>query len=785
MNFEDRQERSIRRFASGTSTKRLIAGSVAAAIVVLFVLIQDHYSKQEEKNPADLVNPLMGTDSEFKLSNGNTYPAIALPWGMNFWTPQTRKMGDGWGYTYRDYRIMGIKQTHQPSPWINDYAAFSLMPLTGKIILNETDRASWFSHKAEIARPYYYSVYLADYDVTAEVTPTERAAIFRFTFPRSDSSYILLDGFNEGSMVRIIPAERKVIGYCRNNSGGVPSNFHNYFVAVFDRDFTSASAWHGDTLDAGKLEYEGYHAGAVLGFKTNRGDRIHVRVASSFISHEQALLNLERETGGKDFGTVKDDARKIWNEQLGRIDIEGGTADQQRTFYSCLYRMILFPRQFHEINEKNEIVHYSPYSGEVVPGYMYTDNGFWDTFRALFPFYTLMYPDINSQIMQGLVNTYKESGWLPEWASPGHRNCMIGSNSASLIADSYTKGIRGYDIETLYQAIIKNTTGPGPEPSVGRLGANYYNDLGYVPYDVGINENAARTLEYAYADYCIWQLAKALDKPKDETDLYAHRAMNYKNVFDSGRKLMRGRNLDGTFQSPFSPYKWGDAFTEGNSWHYTWSVFQDVRGLIDLMGGKEYFVAKLDSVFQVPPVFDYSYYGQVIHEIREMQIMNMGNYAHGNQPVQHMIYLYNYAGQPWKTQSHVREVLNRLYNYTPDGYCGDEDNGQTSAWYVFSALGFYPVTPGSGEYVFGSPLFSRAVLKFENGKRLVIDALDNNSDNVYVQNIRLNKRSIGHNFIRHDELLKGGTLTFKMGPRPETSRGTDDKDFPYSMSGEK
>jgi predicted alpha-1,2-mannosidase len=781
MSFENQKPESIGRFTSGTSMKRMIAGLAIVVILLAVVFAQQHW-KKEEKDPADLVNPLMGTDSEYKLSNGNTYPAIALPWGMNFWTPQTRIMGNGWSYTYNDNKIMGIKQTHQPSPWINDYAAFSLMATTGRIKTGENERASWFSHKAEVARPYYYSVYLADYDVTAEVTPTERAAIFRFTFPKNDSSYILLDGYNKGSMVKIIPSERKVIGFCRNNHGGVPENFHNYFVAVFDHDFTSTGTWHGDTLNPGNLEVTSEHAGAVLGFRTKRGEVINVRVASSFISPEQALLNLTRETGGKDFETIKNEGKRIWNQQLGRIEVEGGTADQQRTFYSCLYRMLLFPRQFFEINEKNEIIHYSPYNGEVLPGYMFTDNGFWDTFRALFPFFTLMYPDFDSKVMEGLVNAYKESGWLPEWASPGHRDCMIGSNSASLIADAYNKGIRGFDIETLYQAIIKNTKGPGPVSSVGRLGADYYNKLGYIPYNVGINENVARTLEYAYADFCIWQIAKATGKPKDELDLYAKRSANYKNVFDDGRKLMRGRNLDGNFQSPFSPYKWGDAFTEGNSWHYTWSVFQDVAGLVNLMGGKENFMAKLDSVFEVPPVFDCSYYGQVIHEIREMQIANMGNYAHGNQPAQHIIYLYSYAGQPWKTQSHVRDVLDRLYNYTPDGYCGDEDNGQTSAWYVFSALGFYPVTPGTDEYVFGSPLFDKATLNFENGRHLVIDVQGNSKENVYVKSIRLNNKEIKRNYILHSELQKGGRLQFIMQNVHELKRGTKEEDYPYSMS---
>jgi predicted alpha-1,2-mannosidase len=740
--------------------------------------------KKEATEPvyADLVNPLMGTDSEYKLSNGNTYPAIAMPWGLNFWTPQTRQMGNGWCYTYDDYKIMGIKQTHQPSPWINDYAAFSLFAETGRIKLKEEERASWFSHKAEVAKPYYYSVYLADYNVKAEVTPTERAAIFRFTFPAGDSSFILLDAFNKGSMVNIIPGERKITGYCRNNHGGVPSNFRNYFVAVFDKDFSFATTWHGDTLNVNKLNEECSHAGAVLGFKTAKGEIIGVRVASSFISPGQAELNLSRETGGKYFDQVVTEGRNKWNKELGRIKVEGGTDDQKRTFYSCLYRMLLFPRGFYEIDKNNNVVHYSPYNGQVLPGYMFTDNGFWDTFRALFPFTTLIYPDQNSKIMEGLVNTYKESGWLPEWASPGHRDCMIGSNSASIIADSYLKGIRGYDIKTLYEAILKNTDTVGPMSSVGRLGARYYNSRGYIPYNVGINENVARTLEYAYADFCISRLAEELKRPESERDLFAARAMNYKNVFDNGRKLMRGRNEDGTFQSPFSPYKWGDAFTEGNSWHYTWSVFQDIEGLIKLMGGKKDFITKLDSVYSVPPVFDYSYYGVVIHEIREMQIMNMGNYAHGNQPIQHMIYLYNYAGEPWKTQYHVRDVLDKLYNYTPDGYCGDEDNGQTSAWYVFSALGFYPVTPGTDQYVFGSPLFKKVTLHFDNGNKLVIDAPFNSHENVYVQSVTLNGNILDRNYIRHKELQKGGRLIFRMGVEPNKERGISDRTVPFSMS---
>jgi predicted alpha-1,2-mannosidase len=734
-------------------------------------------------DPAELVNPLMGSQSNFSLSNGNTYPAIALPWGMNFWVPQTGKMGDGWIYTYTAEKIRGFKQTHQPSPWINDYGQFSIFPETGNPEIDEEARASWFSHKAETVKPYYYRVYLADYDVSVEIAPTERAASFRFTFPDTDSAYILIDAFDQGSYIKILPSENMIVGYSTKNSGGVPDNFRNYFVICFDKPFRDASVWHNKSRDLQVLEKHDKHVGALIRFSTDKGEQINARIASSFISPEQAILNLG-EIGTKDFETVKLEARDAWNKQLGRIRIEGGTADQQRTFYSCLYRTMLFPRKFYEMDAAGKVMHYSPYNGKVLPGYMFTDNGFWDTFRAAFPLFNLMEQDLNAQIQEGLVNAYLESGWLPEWASPGHRDCMIGSNSASIIADAWLKGIRGYNIDTLYQAILKNSENEGPLSSVGRKGVKYYNEKGYIPYDVKVNESAARTLEYAYDDFTIVQLAKALGRPAAEIGKYASRCQNYRNIFDPSTKLMRGRNLDGSFQAPFSPFKWGDAFTEGNSWHYTWSVFHDVQGLIGLMGGNKQFISMLDSVFVVPPLFDDSYYGFPIHEIREMQIMNMGNYAHGNQPVQHMVYLYNYAGESYKTQYWVREIMNRLYMPSPDGYCGDEDNGQTSAWYVFSALGFYPVCPATSQYVIGAPLFNKVTLKLENGNTLIIRAPGNSETNRYVRSIALNGKDWTATWLDHTEMMKGGVIEFLMVDSPQKQRLFKPSDFPYSYSNE-
>ena len=732
--------------------------------------------------PVDYVSTLVGTQSSYAISTGNTYPAVCMPWGMNFWTPQTGKMGDGWTYTYTADKLRGFKQTHQPSPWINDYGQFTIMPETGEApVFDEEKRASWFSHKAEVATPYYYRAYLADYDVVTELAPTERAAIMRITFPEN-KSYVVVDAFDKGSYVKIMPKERMIVGYTTKNSGGVPQNFKNYFVMKFDKDFTYTAAVADGHINTADVKAECNHAGGIVGFKTSRGEQVNVRIASSFISEEQALENL-KELGSDSFDEVKARGRNTWNDVLSRIEVKSDDIDHLRTFYSCLYRSVLFPRSFYEKNAKGEIVHYSPYNGEVLPGYMFTDTGFWDTFRCLFPLLNVMYPSMNEKMQAGLVNAYKESGFLPEWASPGHRGCMVGNNSASIVADAYLCGLKNYDAETLWQAVVHGANAVHPTvSSTGRLGYEYYNKLGYVPYDVKINENVARTLEYAYDDWCIYEFGKALGKSKKELEPFRKRAFNYRNVFDSESKLMRGRLKNGKFQSPFSPLKWGDAFTEGNAWHYTWSVFHDPAGLIQLMGGKQTFNHMLDSVFNVPPLFDDSYYGSVIHEIREMQIMNMGNYAHGNQPIQHMIYLYGYSGQPWKTQYWIRQTMQRMYNANPDGYCGDEDNGQTSAWYVFSAMGFYPVCPGSGEYVLGAPYFDEMTLHLENGRTVSIKANGNTDDNCYVNTLTLNGQPYSKNYIKRSDLMQGAQFVYNMSAKPNYSRGTAESDAPYSFS---
>ena len=733
--------------------------------------------------PVDMVNPLTGTLSKFELSTGNNYPVIALPWGMNFWTPQTGKNGDGWQYTYTADKIRGFKQTHQPSPWMNDYGMFSLMPITGEVTFDEDKRASWFSHKAEIAKPYYYRVYLADYDITTEIAPTERAAMFRFTFPQEEMSYVVLDAYDRGSYVQIQPEKNRIVGYTTRNSGGVTKDFKNWFIIDFgSRSFDYTSVTDSKEIFTDRKELKDNHTGAIVGFRTGHRDVITARVASSFISLEQAERNLN-ELGKKSFDEIASDGRKIWNDVLGRIQVEGGSEEQMRTFYSCLWRSLHFPRRFYEIDDKGNPIHYSPYNGQILPGYLFADTGVWDTFRCLFPFLNLVYPSMNEQMQAGLVNAYLESGYLPEWSSPGHRDCMIGQNSASVVADAYIKGIRVANQDKLWDAVTYGAHHHLDRSASGRVGHDYYDRLGYVPCNVGIGQNVARTLEYAYNDWSIYTLGKAMGKSEAELAPYKKAALNYANVYNPARKLMCGREEQGAFNADFVPENWSGEFCEGNSWHWSFCVFHDPAGLSKLMGGRDEMTEMMDSVFVLPSYLGLRSRG-MIHEMREMQVMDMGQYAHGNQPIQHMVYLYNWTGQPWKAQYWTREIMDKLYNPNADAYCGDEDNGQTSAWYVFSAMGFYPVCPGTKQYAMGSPLFQKILVKLENGKTIQIEAPDNNKQTRYVNDVKVNGKSVSRTWLEHDELTKGATIKFQMSSKPNKKRGTDEKDAPYSFTQE-
>ena len=736
------------------------------------------------------IDPVIGSLNDPGLSNGNLYPCIARPWGMNHWTPQTDVNGDKWQYSYTDSHIVAFKQTHQPSPWAGDYGMLSLMPTVGERVFLEEDRRSWFSHKTETVEPAYYSVYLADHDVTAEMSPTPRGCMMRFAFPEGRRSHVVIDAFAGKSFVKIIPRERKIVGYTTDSYGfgpeRKPDNFRNYFVIRFDRPFASATLWRDGGFAEGDESENVSRGGAVVTFETKRDEPVTVRMATSFISPEQAERNLAREIGEKDFDRIRREGHDVWNNHLSRFaveDDEAGDAVRLRTFYSALYRMLLYPRELHEYDADGKLVHYSPFNGKVLPGRMYTDNGFWDTFRAVHPFFNLFYPEFSRNFLEGLANTYRESGWLPEWVSPGHVDCMVGSNSASVVASAVIlNGVKD-NLDVLWEAVYKNAYHAHPTiTSVGRAGIGLYDRLGYVPTDAGVKESAARTLEYAYDDYCVLRLAEYMNKDEKTRKVFADRSLNYKNLFHPTCGLMAGRDSKGGFRNDFDPFAWGGEFTEGNSWHYSWSVFHDPAGLMTLMGGRQRMVRMLDSVFRMPPVFDESFYGIVTHEIREMQVAGFGQYAHGNQPIQHMIYLYDWVGQPWKAQYWSRQAMRRLYRPTPDGYCGDEDNGQTSAWYVLSAMGFYPVCPVNGEYALGSPLFRKMTVTLADGKKLEINAPENSDRNVYIDRLTVDGRPYDRNYFTHAMLQRGGRLDFSMSDRPNRSRGTSDAARPSSFS---
>ncbi|MES2428576.1 MAG: GH92 family glycosyl hydrolase [Bacteroidota bacterium] len=734
---------------------------------------------QKQPDLVNYVNTLQGTNSQFKLTRGNTYPTTALPFGMHTWTPQTGKNGDGWKYQYFLDHIRGFQQAHQCSSWTNDYAVFSVMPMT-ELVVDENKREAKFSHANEIAKPNYYKVQF-DNKITTEISPSERGAHLRFTYPAGKKSYLVLDGYTNLSGVKIYPKENKITGYV-NNGRGFKKGWKSYFVMQFDQPIKAYGTWENkkNTINADSTTAEGLGKGAYVEFKA--GAKVQAKTASSYISLEQAELNLKRELGAdKTLEQTKANAAAVWNKSLGKVVVEGGTQADRETFYSCFFRASLFSRKFYEIDASGKPVYFSPYDGTVHPGYMYTDTGFWDTFRAQFPLNSLIHPEMHGRYMQALIDAYKQCGWLPSWSFPSEAGSMIGNHAISLLADAWAKGIHTFDPKEALEAYLHEATNKGPwGPANGREGWKEYYELGYVPYPK-YRESTAKTLEYAYDDWCGYQLAKMIGD-KHYMDIFARQMYNYKNVYNPATHFMQGKDINGEWTKNFDPIEWGGPFTEGNSWHYTWSVFQDTQGLINLMGGNANFNAKLDSVFTEPNKVKVGTYGGMIHEMTEMVAANMGQYAHGNQPIQHMIYLYDYAGQPWKSQFHARDAMYKLYNATENGYPGDEDQGQTSSWYVLSALGIYSVTPGTGEYAIGSPMFKKITLNLENGKKFVIDAAANDKDHVYIQSATLNGKNYTKNFITHNDLLNGGVLKLEMSDKPNEQRGIGADDKPFSLT---
>jgi len=767
-------------------------------LVFLPVLMTSCMANAGGRKTVDYVhyaNVLQGTESELSLSHGNTIPCVAMPHGVHSWTAQTGKNGTGQKYEYRADKIVGIDQTHQCNSWMNDYAVFSFLPELDELVVDESLRGASFRHENEVGQPNYYSVTF-DNGIKTEVAPTERCAHLRFSFPKKGQAYLVFDGNVGESSVSIDPEKREIRGWVMNMPWPKPGfnaakdNIREYFIIRFDKPFEEYGIWEGvqNSVSKGEKSREGDRIGAYIKFK--KGTKVQVKVAGSFISPEQAQLNFEREIASdKNLEATKAKGAAVWNELFGRARAEGGTEEQLRTFYSCLFRTSCFPRMFYDIKEDGSPYYVSPYDGQLHDGYMYADNGHWDSFRSHMPFNTLFFPQHQSRYVQSLVDAHEQLGWYPAWSAPGETGVMVGNHAITIIEDAAAKGVASVDADKVLDYYFHDATnGSQFGGSVGRAEAKDYYTLGYIPFRSAIGA-VARTLEYCFDDFGAYKMAKETGNSMYE-NVFGRQIHNYKNVFDSSDNFMKGRLADGTFDPTFSGYRWGSLFApgdyvEGNAWHWTWSVFHDVQGLINLFGSDHAFIEKMDSVFSLPSICDFSEYGVLQHEMAEMIEADMGQYCHGNQPIQHMPYLYGYAGQPWKTQKWVREICRKLYNSGPAGYPGDEDQGSTSAWYVWSAIGFFPVTPGVDQYVIGSPQFERMSVTMENGNVFVVEAEGNSPENVYIQSATLNGEILDRNYLTHNEVVNGGVLHLVMGPEPNVERAISADAVPYSLTSRK
>lgn len=749
------------------------------SILSLFCIKQNCATAQQP-DLVRYVNTLQGTNSKFELSWGNTYPTVALPFGMHTWSAQTGRNGEGWKYQFFKDSIRGFQMVHQCSSWVNDYDVFSLMPVTGKLVVSDVDRAARFSHKNEIAKPDYYNVKL-DNGITSEVSPVERGGHLRFTYPKNEKAYLVIDGYTKMSSVHIYPDQKKITGWVYNGYF-VDENLKSFFVMEFDKPFVSYGTWEneGNHTFADSTEKEGKGAGAYIEFA--KGSTVQLKVAASYVSSEQAEVTLARELGSyAKLDDTKAAAHKIWNNTLNRVLVEGGTEEEKATFYSCLFRASLFSREFYEIDKNGKAYYRSPYDNKVHDGYMYTDNGFWDTFRGELPLHNLLYPTMQGHYMQALLDAQQQCGWFPSWSFPRETGGMLGNHAISLLTDAWVKGIRTFNADSALKAYMHEAFNKGPWGGAnGRAGWKDYYQLGYVSFPES-SGSTSQTLEYAYDDWCGYHLADLTNQPFYK-EIFGRTMYNYRNVYDSTTGFMRGRRKDGSWLPDFDAFSWGDPFTEGNAWHWEWSVFHDIKGLMNLLGGEKNFSKKLDSVWSQPNTVHVGGYGSTIHEMTEMQLIKMGQYAHGNQPIQHMVYLYNYCGEPWKTQQHVRDIMSKIYNSSENGFPGDEDQGQTSSWYVLSAMGFYSVCPGTDEYVMGSPVFNKITITGEDGKKFVIDATGNSKENVYIKSATLNNQPYTRNWIKHSDIVNGGVMQLQMSNQPDYSRGTAEEDKPFSLS---
>lgn len=747
---------------------------------------------------SDYASTTRGTNSSGSFSRGNTFPATAVPHGFNFWTPVTNAASKSWLYEYARANnadnlptVQAFAVSHEPSPWMGDRQTFQLMPsaAAGTPATDRVQRALAFRHEKETAKPHLYGVTFEN-GLKAEITPTDHAAMMRFTYPGEDAS-VVFDNVTEEGGLTLDPATSSFTGFSDVKSGLSAGATRMFVYGVFDAPVTGSAA-------QGVKGHLRFDAGA---------DRtVTLRMATSLISVDQAKANLAAEISeGTRFEQVRERAQDAWDRILERVEVEGATHDQLVTLYSSLYRLYLYPNSgFEKVDGKNRYASpFSPMAGpdtptrtgaKIVDGEVYVNNGFWDTYRTTWPAYSFLTPNKAGELVDGFVQQYKDGGWISRWSSPGYADLMTGTSSDVAFADAFVKGV-DFDAEAAYEAALKNATVVPPSRGVGRKGMETSPFLGYASTET--HEGLSWSLEGYLNDYGIAKMAQALHKKtgkkryQEEAAYFLSRAQSYVSLFDSEAGFFQGRDLKGDWRVPsaqYDPRIWGYDYTETNGWGYAFTAPQDSRGLAGLYGGRKGLGQKLDTYFSTPetasPEFVGSY-GSVIHEMTEARDVRMGMYGHSNQVAHHVPYMYNAAGQPWKTQEKVREVLSRLYTGSEigQGYHGDEDNGEQSAWYLFSALGFYPLVMGSGEYAIGSPLFTKVTVRMDNGRKLVVEAPRNSAKNLYVQGVTVDGRRWNSTALPHDLLAEGGTLRFEMGPKP-SAWGTGAQAGPVSITPE-
>jgi len=719
---------------------------------VLFITTSALTGQVTTKTPVDWVNPYIGTDGPGS-DYGGTMPLVTTPFGMTNWTAQTRQNKISVSsYNYGDTTISGFIGTHQPAIWMGDFGYVTIVPELDDIKTDPEARKLSFSHADEKTTPYYYSVLMKaekSREIRAEITATDHCGYLRFTFPQNSRASIVVEATRPKitGLAQVSSDKREITGFNPDRMDAhlgpfALPNFKGYFVVQFRQASVESGTYEGPQLHGGTQSASGANVGAYATFTTAQERTIEVRVGTSFISIEQARANLQKEIPSWDFDSLRDALKRTWNDKLGLIEIDGASDDQRAIFYTGLYHSLLYPRLFSEYGR-----YYSAFDDRIHSGVSYTAYSLWDTFRAEHSLLTLVTPERVNDMVKALLQNYQEGGWMPKWPNPSYTNIMIATHADAMVAEAINKGFRGFDLNLAYEAAHKDAMTP-PDgdttrkwfdrephtPYEARAGLTYAKKLGYVPADKTA-EAASSTLEDAYDDYAVAQIAKAAGKESDYR-FFINRSRNYRLLFNPETGFMQARDSDGSWADP------GAGWTEGDKWVYTWSVMHDIPGLMQLMGGADNYNRKLDEHFAG------------------------GHNHHDNEPSHHYGYLYDYSGEPWKTQKKVREIAAEAYTNTPTGILGNEDCGQMSAWYVFTAMGFYPVNPVSGDYMIGSPLFRKTVIHSAHGKQFVISAPEASDTNLYIQSAELNGKSLTIPVVRYSDITAGGTLTFKMGPTP-------------------